>query len=70
MEPNEHSAALYGIDVMLDSEFKPQILEVNYSPDCTRACNYDPNFYNNCFSVMFLPEGAGPSTTWEAVTKL
>src|SRR5262245_28871411 len=47
------SAAIYGTDVMLDAEFNPIVLEVNFSPDCTRACNYDPNFFNDIFSVLF-----------------
>lgn len=33
--------ALYGVDVMLDCNFKPKLLEVTYCPDCARACKYD-----------------------------
>lgn len=47
------ACAIYGTDVMLRSDYSPVILEVNFSPDCTRACNYDPNFFNDIFSVVF-----------------
>ncbi|OAY66706.1 Tubulin--tyrosine ligase-like protein 12 [Ananas comosus] len=38
---NPYSRAMYGVDVMLDHQFMPKILEVTYCPDCTRACKYD-----------------------------
>ncbi|KAI8145820.1 tubulin-tyrosine ligase family-domain-containing protein [Fennellomyces sp. T-0311] len=41
------SFGMYGVDVMLDNNYQPIILEVNFSPDCTRACQYDPQFVNN-----------------------
>ncbi|KAI9251244.1 tubulin-tyrosine ligase family-domain-containing protein [Sporodiniella umbellata] len=44
--------AVYGFDIMLTSDFKPVILEINFAPDCTRACQYDPQFVNNLFSVI------------------
>jgi hypothetical protein len=44
--------AVYGFDVMLTSDRKPKIIEVNFSPDCTRACQYDSEFVNNIFSVV------------------
>ncbi|GAB5593508.1 hypothetical protein Unana1_08408 [Umbelopsis nana] len=44
--------AVYGFDVMLTDERKPKIIEVNFSPDCTRACQYDAEFVNNIFSVV------------------
>ncbi|KAM4748472.1 tubulin--tyrosine ligase-like protein 12 [Rhinophrynus dorsalis] len=58
------SRAIYAIDLMLkwdtDSEGKrvmqPQILEVNFNPDCARACKYHPTFFNDVFSTLFLDE--------------
>ena len=32
------SFGMYGFDVMLDDKYNPIIVEVNFSPDCTRAC--------------------------------
>ncbi|XP_053318735.1 tubulin--tyrosine ligase-like protein 12 [Spea bombifrons] len=58
------SRAMYAIDLMLkwdtDSEGKrviqPQILEVNFNPDCARACKYHPSFFNDVFSTLYLDE--------------
>ncbi|KAG2236013.1 hypothetical protein INT48_008105 [Thamnidium elegans] len=44
--------SVYGFDVMLTDDFKPIIIETNFSPDCTRACQYDPEFVNNIFSLI------------------
>ncbi|KAM8974501.1 tubulin--tyrosine ligase-like protein 12 [Pelodytes ibericus] len=56
------SRAMYAIDLMLkwdvDGEGKrvmqPQILEVNFNPDCARACKYHPTFFNDVFSTLYL----------------
>lgn len=55
------SRALYAADIILswqDSKtgkvIQPIMLEMNWMPDCRRACEYYPNFYNDIFSVMFL----------------
>lgn len=65
---NPKSRAMYGVDVMLDSQFRPKLLEVTYCPDCTRACKYDTealfkgevvkglDFYNYVFGCLFLNE--------------
>ncbi|KAL6224262.1 hypothetical protein ACLB2K_003117 [Fragaria x ananassa] len=63
------SRAMYGVDVMLDTNFQPKLLEVTYCPDCTRACKYDMeaivaggevvkarDFYNYVFGCLFLNE--------------
>ncbi|KAL3532696.1 hypothetical protein ACH5RR_006217 [Cinchona calisaya] len=72
VHPEMHSPtsrAMYGVDVMLDCNFRPKILEVTYCPDCTRACKYDTepvinggeivkgtDFYNYVFGCLFLNE--------------
>ncbi|XP_056639252.1 tubulin--tyrosine ligase-like protein 12 [Diorhabda sublineata] len=52
------SRSLYAVDLMLewteDKEIQPKILEVNFVPDCARACDYYPDFYDDIFGVLFL----------------
>ncbi|GAB2219246.1 hypothetical protein Drorol1_Dr00006879 [Drosera rotundifolia] len=72
VHPEMHSPksrAMYGLDVMLDSAFRPKLLEVTYCPDCGRACKYDmeslfgdggvvkaSDFFNYVFGCLFLNE--------------
>jgi hypothetical protein len=32
------SFGVYGFDIMLNDKFKPLVIEANFAPDCTRAC--------------------------------
>ncbi|XP_044746437.1 tubulin--tyrosine ligase-like protein 12 [Coccinella septempunctata] len=52
------SRALYAADIILewDKNFKmqPKILEINWTPDCKRACEYYPDFFNDIFQLLFL----------------
>lgn len=55
------SRALYAADIMLAWDrnekivnIQPQLLEINWMPDCQRACEYYPNFYNDIFQLLFL----------------
>lgn len=50
------SRALYAADLMLEKvgdEVQPKLLEINFTPDCHRACTFYPNFYNQVFNVLF-----------------
>lgn len=61
------SRAMYAADVMLqwdrtDScmpQIQPLILEINWAPDCQRACQYYPEFFDDVFSVLFLDKTDG-----------
>ncbi|XP_037371051.1 tubulin--tyrosine ligase-like protein 12 [Talpa occidentalis] len=65
------SRAVYAVDLMLkwDSRpdgkqvMRPQILEVNFNPDCERACKYHPAFFNDVFSTLYLDEPGGHHVT-------
>lgn len=57
IKANTQSRALYAIDLMLnweDKQIKPKLLEINWMPDCKRACEYYSDFYNDIFEVLFL----------------
>ncbi|XP_059610380.1 tubulin--tyrosine ligase-like protein 12 [Phlebotomus argentipes] len=54
---NLQSRALYAADIILswdDGKIQPKLLEVNWMPDCQRACEYYPEFYNDVFKLLFL----------------
>ncbi|XP_054997775.1 tubulin--tyrosine ligase-like protein 12 isoform X2 [Sorex araneus] len=58
------SRAVYAIDLMLKWDrrpdgtrtMQPQILEVNFNPDCERACQFHPTFFNDVFSTLYLDD--------------
>ena len=57
---NSQSRAMYACDLMLNWEDQgqmvPKILEINWGPDCDRACDYYPEFFNDIFSTLYLDE--------------
>lgn len=57
---NPQSRAVYAADIMLewniDKQIQPKILEVNWTPDCQRACEYYSEFYNDIFNLFFFDE--------------
>ncbi|XP_015779329.1 PREDICTED: tubulin--tyrosine ligase-like protein 12 [Acropora digitifera] len=63
--PCTQSRAFYAVDLMLKwaedgtDEIVPQVLEMNFGPDCERACRYHPNFFNFIFSLLFLGDANG-----------
>jgi tubulin--tyrosine ligase-like protein 12 len=54
-----YSGSIYGLDIMIDEYLEPRVLEINYSPDCTRACKFVPEFYNDIFETLFLNKLSG-----------
>lgn len=61
---NPQSRAMYAVDLMLEWDrsqedhprMQPKLLEVNWAPDCQRACQFYPDFFNDVFAAMFLDE--------------
>ncbi|KAH8393271.1 hypothetical protein KR215_001529 [Drosophila sulfurigaster] len=63
LAPCAQSRALYAADIMLDwtgeehqKSMQPKLLEINWTPDCKRACDYYPEFFNDIFKLLFLGE--------------
>ncbi|XP_023224892.1 tubulin--tyrosine ligase-like protein 12 [Centruroides sculpturatus] len=57
------SRAMYAVDLMLEwnqnddkMSMHPVLLEINWAPDCNRACQYYPHFFDDVFSVLFLDD--------------
>jgi tubulin--tyrosine ligase-like protein 12 len=68
---NVQSRAMYAVDLMLDwredekssKSIEPMICEINFMPDCTRACTYHPSFFNDVFSTLFLDDNSHNNVT-------
>ena len=68
---NPQSRAMYAVDLMLDwrtsengeKTIEPMICEVNFMPDCTRACKYHPSFFNDVFNTLFLDKSENCNVT-------
>ena len=56
---NAEYRSLYGFDVMVDDHFQPQLIEVNFSPDCTRGILSSPPLL---LSFPFFPPLPPPLT--------
>ena len=65
------AGAMYATDLMLDWDqdqqgnkiMVPKLLEFNWLPDCERACNYYPEFFNDVFNVLWLNQTEGHNVT-------
>ncbi len=68
---NPQSRAMYAVDLMLDWQedengiktIEPMVCEMNFMPDCTRACQYHPSFFNDVFRTLFLDDTAKKNVT-------
>lgn len=56
---NEMSRAIYGIDVMLDTDLHPYILECTFQPEPSHVCAINPNWLSEVCRCMFLREQEG-----------
>ena len=56
---NYYSRSIYGLDAVIDSNLQPHVLEINFQPDCTRACKFVPEFYNDLFYTLYLDHESG-----------
>ena len=56
---NYYSRSIYGLDAVIDSNLQPHVLEINFQPDCTRACKFVPEFYNDLFYTLYLDQESG-----------
>ena len=69
--PSPQSRAMYATDLMLawdvdeagNRTMQPKMLEINWGPDCQRACEYYPEFFDDVFSTLFLDQDEGRNVT-------
>lgn len=62
--PSPNSRAMYAADLMLkwtkddsgNRSIQPVLCEINFCPDCDRACQYHPRFANDVLSCLFLDD--------------
>ncbi|XP_003743857.1 tubulin--tyrosine ligase-like protein 12 [Galendromus occidentalis] len=50
------SRSMYAVDLMLewdDGGIQPKLLELNWAPDCKRACEFYPTFFADVFDALF-----------------
>jgi len=45
---------MYGVDFMIDMDFKVKMLEISFSPDCIRANKFYPSFWTDCLECLYL----------------
>jgi tubulin--tyrosine ligase-like protein 12 len=48
--------AMYGVDIILDATYQPYVLEVQWAPDCTRAIDLRPTFWDEILAGLYLHE--------------
>eukprot|EP00769_Ergobibamus_cyprinoides_P000199 gnl/Ergobibamus_cyprinoides/1191.p2 GENE.gnl/Ergobibamus_cyprinoides/1191~~gnl/Ergobibamus_cyprinoides/1191.p2 ORF type:complete len:187 (+),score=32.26 gnl/Ergobibamus_cyprinoides/1191:585-1145(+) len=46
----------YGADVMMSEDGSATVIEMNFSPDCTRAVKQNPVFFEKCALSLFAGE--------------
>merc|ERR1712113_914409 len=51
-----HCRSLYGVDLMLDSEAKPWLLEIQKRPDMRASCPQDEELKDRLFRAMLAHE--------------
>ena len=64
MDIARRSRGVYGVDVMITDQYEPKILEVTFSPDCKRACRFNPEFFNEVFGCLFFNDVKNMIRLW------